>query len=82
MPSLSRRLLYTLKDALDAKGSPFFSRKSMSFSGDTMRNYGARLVTVNGRELICLYRINPVKHGLAVSTYFDPVTFTRVHLPH
>jgi hypothetical protein len=32
--------------------SYFFDRKSMKFFGDTMRNYGARLVTITSREVI------------------------------
>lgn len=72
--------------------SHFFTRKTMSFFGDTMRNYGVRKTTVrtcydeSGNftvhegvdvEVYELYRKNPVKHGLKDSAYFDAKSFKR-----
>lgn len=71
----------------------FFTRKTMSFFGDTMKNYGVRKTTIRtmydvegdyvgadgvGLEVYELYRKKPVKHGLQSSAYFDCVTFKRV----
>lgn len=74
--------------------SHFFTRKTMKFFGDTMKNYGVRKIEMltiyddegnyigpEGRiiEVYELYRRNPVKHGLTGSAYFDAATFKRVH---
>jgi hypothetical protein len=75
--------------------SHFFTRKTMSFFGDTMRNYGVRKTVITAEraqgeprnvqwvkqdvEVYELYRRNPVKHGLKDSAYFDAQTFKRVH---
>lgn len=61
----------------------FFSRKTMKFFGDTMRNYGVRSDKVNTRnnkdiEVWALYRKKPVIHGLQDTAYFDKQTFDRV----
>ena len=72
--------------------SHFFSRKTMQFFGDTMRNFGVCPATVlshfdadgnyyeNGieREVWELFRRRPVKNGLRNSAYFDKHTFKRV----
>jgi len=76
-----------LKYQVESSGreSHFFTRRTMKFFGDTMRNYGVRgPVTVEntlGEKFECyeLYRRNPVKHGLRESAYFDAKTFERVH---
>lgn len=75
--------------------SHFFTRKTMTFFGDTMRNYGVRKTTVttnynaegnyageDGVQVAVyeLYRKQPVKHGLKDSAYFDAETFKRVHV--
>jgi hypothetical protein len=52
----------------------FFTRDTMKFFGDTMRNYSVRDLG-NVWEL---YRKRPVKHGLQSSAYFDKQTFQRV----
>lgn len=71
--------------------SHFFTRKTMSFFGDTMRNYGVRKTTIqtcydeDGNyvdggvtlEVYELYRRKPVKHGLSDSAYFDAKSFKR-----
>lgn len=83
-----------LKFAVEQSGneSHFFTRKTMSFFGDTMRNYGVRLVTITvgydaegkyapeGVVVMAyeLYRKHPVKNGLKNSAYFDAETFKRV----
>lgn len=83
-----------LKQAVEQRGEEafFFTRKTMSFFGDTMRNYGVRQawivtnreemgrgVTQESEKLVYeLYRKHPVKHGLKDSAYFDAVTFKRV----
>ena len=60
--------------------SYFFTRKTMSFFGDTMRNFGVCNVRLRhkygpetGQEFdgYELYRRRPVKHGLQSSHYFD-----------
>ena len=56
----------------------FFTRSTMRFFGDTMRNYGVRKAIINGRDAWELYRKRPVKHGLRNSAYFDAVTFQRI----
>lgn len=75
-----------LKARVEAAGhSPhFFTRQSMRFFGDTMRNYGVRgpqtVTQYDGtkRTVYELYRRRPVKHGLRSSAYFDAETFARV----
>lgn len=63
----------------------FFTRESMKFSGDTMRNYGVRaqpitVQTYHGPVLAWeLYRKRPVKHGLSKSAFFDVETLQQVH---
>ena len=72
----------------------FFSRKTMKFFGDSMRNYGVRSATVktnydaageyvgkDGVSLECweLYRKQPVKCGISGSAYFDKQTFAQVY---
>ena len=54
--------------------SYFFSRDTMRFFGDTMRNYGVR----SGAGVWELFRRQPVKHGLQDSAYFNKYTFDRV----
>lgn len=74
-----------LKYSVENKaGSNFFSRDSMRFFGDTMRNYGVRSATVTtweGQEVNVweLYRRHAVKFGLKDSAYFDKKTFERIH---
>lgn len=53
----------------------FFTRKTMKFFGDTMRNYGVRDLGDRWE----LYRKKPVKHGLRGSAYFSKDTFKRIH---
>lgn len=95
-------MTYIIKTASDLKyavenaghESFFFDRKSMSFFGDTMKNYGVRKATIKTyyndagdyvgedgaeREVYELYRRKAVKHGLKESAYFDATTFKRVH---
>jgi hypothetical protein len=62
----------------------FFTRKTMSFFGDTMRNYGVRNTTIKDREgqtipVWELYRKRPVKHGLKSSHYFRQDDFTTAY---
>jgi hypothetical protein len=52
----------------------FFTRKTMKFFGDTMRNYGVR----DAGDCWELYRKMPVKHGLFSSAYFDKATFRQI----
>jgi len=63
--------------------SYFFTRQTMKFFGDTMKNYGVRSATVDTHtqqnvDVWELYRKRPVKHGLQKSAYFDKQTFKRV----
>jgi len=58
------------------KTSPyFFTRKTMKFFGDSMKNYGVRKVEIDGKKLWELWRKKPVKCGLQNSHYFDRKTF-------
>jgi hypothetical protein len=67
------------------ENSHFFTRKTMQFFGDTMRNYGVRKTVIttqydangeytdqNGVQVECweLYRKRPVKHGNNGSAFF------------
>lgn len=57
----------------------FFSKETMKFWGDTMRNYGVRSDTLeDGQEVWELYRKNPVKNGLQSSAYFAKGSFKRI----
>lgn len=56
----------------------FFTRDTMKFFGDTMRNYGVRAATIDGRAVWELYRKRPVKHGMTDSAYFSQDEFRRV----
>lgn len=62
--------------------SYFFTRKTMKFFGDTMRNYGvceATITTRSGQKTVWeLYRKRPVLHGMQSSAYFDQTTYARV----
>lgn len=51
----------------------FFTRKTMAFFGDTMRNYGVRDAGENWE----LYRKRAVKHGLKTSHYFSKSDFSN-----
>lgn len=67
--------------------SHFFTRKTMSFFGDTMRNYGVCSATIRtnydadgnyvGKDGIEIEVWE--QHGIQDSAYFDKVTFKRVH---
>ena len=72
----------------------FFTRKTMSFFGDTMRNFGVCRATVkteydasgnyigaDGELVECweLYRKRAVKHGNSGSFYFACDDYRRVH---
>jgi hypothetical protein len=52
----------------------FFTRDTMRFFGDTMRNYGIK----NHGKVIELLRKRPVKHGMIASAYFYADTIKRV----
>lgn len=76
---------YDLKYAVEASGNErhFFTRATMKFFGDTMRNYGVKqpetIETYSGPVLAFeLYRRKPVKHELDSSAYFCASTFRRV----
>ena len=61
-------------------GSCFFTRDTMKFWGDTMKNYGVRATVISTRrnpetKVWELYRKRPVKHGVHSSAYFDAGTF-------
>lgn len=62
----------------------FFTRSSMRFGGDTMRNYGVRSATVTdsmgtAHEVWELYRKQKTPKGFTSSAYFAKDTFKRVH---
>ena len=57
-------------------GSHYFTRRTMHFFCDTMRNYGVREYDANTWEL---YRKRATALGIRSSAYFDRRTFKRVH---
>jgi len=63
-----------LKYQVEKTESFFFTRKTMKFFGDTMKNYGV----CDAGNCWELYRKKPVKYNLTSSTYFDKKTFLRV----
>lgn len=74
-----------LKSFVESAGheSHFFTRATMKFFGDTMKNYGVRgpapLETHSGTvHVFELYRRRPVKHGMQESAFFDAETFRQV----
>lgn len=76
---------YELKYAVESAGHEryFFTRKTMKFFGDTMKNYGVTesVIKTYDKEAVKvweLYRKKPVKHGLMSSAYFEKETFRRV----
>jgi hypothetical protein len=83
---LKPKTAYDLKAFVEAAGheSHFFTRSTMKFFGDTMRNYGMRgpvtVVTPSGESVQCyeLYRRHPVKCGVKDSAYFDANSYKRV----
>jgi hypothetical protein len=64
--------------------SNFFKRRTMSFFGDTMKNYGVtgpyqvHDSSGNAVQVFELYRKRPVRHNLNSSSYFCSTTFRRV----
>ncbi len=69
----------TLKREVEKHLPLFFSRKTMQFFGDTMKNYRVRSNYINSIAVWELYRKRPVKHNLTSSVYFDKKTFKRVN---
>jgi hypothetical protein len=57
----------------------FFTRSTMRFHGDTMRNFGVRRAECAGTAAWELYTKRPTKHGRLASYYFDATTFERLH---
>lgn len=60
----------------------FFSRGTMKFFGDSMKNYGVRKIPANGGTVWELYRKRPVKYGVQASAYFSEKTWDRIPKPH
>ncbi len=79
----SSDLRYAVEEAGHAPA--FFTRDSMRFFGDTMRNYGVRRVTVTTimgdapTEAYELYRRQPVRNGMDASAFFCAHSFRRLH---
>lgn len=74
-PSVSE-LAYQVSES----GNLFFTKKTMKFFGDTLGNYGTRMVQQkDGSWVIELFRKRPVKHNTSSSAYFDAVTYKRLH---
>lgn len=76
-----------LKYAVEQSGlnSHFFTRSTMKFFGDSMKNYGIRqpreMVKDSTGEKVMVYELtrkHPVKCGLQSSAYFDASSFARV----
>ncbi len=73
-----------LKQKVESSGNEqhYFTRSSMKFFGDTMKNYGCKSAVIDTRtensvHVWELCRKNPVKHGLQSSTYFNKKNFKR-----
>jgi len=86
----SIKTAYDLKWEHQARcpGSLYFTRDSMRFFGDRMKNYGVRQPvpvrcgygeTVRIIDAFELYRRNPVKCQLQSSAWFCAATLERVH---
>lgn len=65
--------------------SYFFTRNTMKFFGDTMKNYGVKETTINtwtrkNVKVFELYRKNPVKYGLQLSAYFTVSDFRQAFI--
>lgn len=74
-PRFTPSKLKALYEENESGAALFFTRETMSFFGDTMKNYGVRRAQVVFRcgpstEAWELYRIRPVKFGLQDSSYF------------
>jgi len=72
-----------LKYNVELTGSFYFTRKSMKFFGDTMRNYGVisnKIKKSSGDtiEVWELFRMKPVNHGLNGSVFFSKDTYKKV----
>lgn len=84
-----------LKSRIEEAGhSPyFFTRETMKFFGDTMRNYGVRSTTIRANydaegnyvdggidvDVWELYRKRPVKNRYQSSAYFSKADYRRIH---
>ncbi len=64
-----------LKELVKKHNPYYFSRKTMAFFGDTVKNYGVRDA---GEDFWELYRKHPVKHKIQSSTFFDKKTGERI----
>lgn len=62
--------IYEIKEASQEAEKYFFSRDTMKFFGDTMRNFG--VFQDNGK--IFIHRKKPVKRGLTGTWLFNPKT--------
>lgn len=76
----SSELKYKIEQAGHAPH--FFSRKTMSFFGDRMANYGVKETVIDTYSETAvpvyeLYRRKPVKHGLWSSAYFRKDTLAQ-----
>ena len=79
-----------LKQNTEQTSPYYFTRKTMKFFGDSIRNYGVRSSTIkdgysferNGTQTDIdvweLYRRKPVKYGLRSSAYFRKENFEQV----
>jgi len=69
--------IYELKYNVEniAKNQYFFSRKTMSFFGDTLKNFGV----IDNDDNWLVYRRKPVKHGLQGSFNFDKIKYKQVY---
>ena len=71
-----------LKQLTSETAPYFFTRKTMKFFGDTMKNYGVCSAVINtpsedNVEVWELYRKRPVKNGLQSSAYFRKDNFNK-----
>ena len=77
-----------LKSHVEDTGSHYFDRKTLSFFGNRMSNYGVRSEFVKKMindvgivmvEVWELYRKSPVKFGNQSSTFFNKTSFKVVY---
>jgi len=58
--------------------SYYFTRQTMRFFGDSMKNYGVRKATYKNKPCYELHRKRPVKNGLQASAFFCAETFKKL----
>ena len=79
MKGINKMTPSNLKYRTQETAPNFFSRSTMKFFGDTMKNFGVRGNTINGIEVWELYRKKSVKNDLQKSHYFRKDNFKQAY---